>query len=157
MYSIRRREAVLISTVASMPRLRLTSLFSTAMEVVDALEEASQRFGLPQTIRVDQGCQFTSKELDLWAHANGITLDFSRPGKPPDNAYAESFNAGVRIECLGQHWFMDLDDARKKIEDWRSEYNEMRPHSAIGDRTPMPLIRQHPEKSGASKALEILT
>ncbi|MCL5775379.1 transposase, partial [Limibaculum sp. FT325] len=68
-------------------------------------------------------------------------LDFSRPGRPTDNAYAESFNAVVRLECLGQHWFLDLDDARKKVEDWRTEYNEVRPHSAIGDRAPMSLIR----------------
>jgi len=63
------------------------------------------------------------KELDLWAYANGIMLDFSRPGKPTDNAYVESFNATVRLECLGRHWFLDLDDASKKVEDWRADYN----------------------------------
>ena len=123
---------------------------ATAMEVIDALEQARRQHGLPTTIRVDQGSQFTSKELDLWAYANGITLDFSRPGKPTDNAYVESFNATVRLECLGQHWFLDLDDAREKIEEWRTEYNEVRPHSAIGDRTPLSLIhlpRQHVEAS----------
>jgi putative transposase len=77
------------------------------MEVIDALEQARRQYGLPITIRVDQGSQFTSKELDLWAYANGVTLDFSRPGKPTDNAYAESFNATVRLECLGRHWFLD--------------------------------------------------
>jgi putative transposase len=96
----------------------------TALEVVDALEEARRFVDLPRAIRVDQGCQFTSKELDLWAYGNGVTLDFSRPGKPTDNAFAESFNASVRLECLGQHWFLDLDDARKKVEDWRRFYNE---------------------------------
>lgn len=121
------------------PVMRVTRS-ATAMTVIDALEEARHGFGLPHTIRVDQGCQFTSKELDLWAYSNGITLDFSRPGKPTDNAYVESFNASVRMECLGQHWFMDMDDAMKKVEDWRREYNEVRPHSAIGDRTPMSLI-----------------
>lgn len=104
---------------------------ATAIVVIDSLEEARRNFGLPHTIRVDQGCQFTSKELDLWAYTNGITLDFSRPGKPTDNAYVESFNASVRLECLGQHWFMDMDDAMEKIEDWRREYNEVRPHSAM--------------------------
>lgn len=73
---------------------------ATAMEVVEALDEACQRHGFPRSIRVDQGCQFTSKELDLWAYGNGVVLDFSRPGKPTDNAYAESFNAIVRMECL---------------------------------------------------------
>jgi putative transposase len=130
---------------------------ATAFVVIDALEEARRRFGLPRTIRVDQGCQFTSKELDLWAYANGITLDFSRPGKPTDNAFVESFNASVRLECLGQHWFMDLDDAEKKVETWRREYNEVRPHSAIGDRTPMSLIQQPPLTAAATTRPEILT
>ena len=71
-----------------------------------------------------------------------ITLDFSRPGKPTDNAYVESFNATVRLECLGPHWFLDLDDAREKVEEWRTEYNEVRPHSAIGDRTTMSVIHR---------------
>lgn len=130
---------------------------ATAMEVIDGLEDARRGFGLPHTIRVDQGSQFTSKELDLWAYANKVTLDFSRPGRPVDNAYAESFNARVRMECLGQHWFLDLDDARQKVEARRVEYNEVRPHSAIGDRTPMSLIHQPPEKSGASHEPEVLT
>lgn len=129
---------------------------ATAMAVIEALEDARRGFGLPHTIRVDQGCQFTSKELDLWAYANNVTLDFSRPGKPVDNCYAESFNARVRLECLGQHWFLNLDDAVRKVEDWRQEYNEVRPHSAIGDRTPMSLIRQPPEQSEASKQPENL-
>jgi transposase InsO family protein len=82
---------------------------ATAMEVI---EQARRQHGLPKTNRVSQ---FTSKELDLWAYANGITLDFSRPGKPTDNAYVESSNAAVRLECLGQHWFLDLGDAREKV------------------------------------------
>jgi putative transposase len=73
------------------------------------------------TIRVDQGSQFRSKELDLRVYANGVTSDFSRPGKPTDNAYAGSFNATMRIECLGRHWFLVLDDAREKVEEWRIE------------------------------------
>jgi Integrase core domain len=75
------------------------------------------------------------------AYANVITLDVSRPGKPTDNAYAEIFNSTVWLECLGRHWFLDLD-AREKIEEWRTEYNEVKPHSAIGDRTPISLIHR---------------
>jgi putative transposase len=129
---------------------------ATAWEVISALDEAVRRFGKPKIIRVDQGCQFTSRELDLWAYSHGVMLDFSRPGKPTDNAYIESFNARVRAECLNQNWFM-LDDARRKVEDWRVEYNEVRPHSAIGDRPLMALLHQ---ASGAPEAVpgpEILT
>jgi putative transposase len=129
---------------------------ATAMEVIDALERARRQYGLPKAIRVDQGSQFTSKELDLWAYTNHITLDFSRPGKPTDNAYAESFNATVRLECLGRYWFLDLDDAREKVEEWRLEYNEVRPHSAIGDRTPLSLIHQPRRSAEAPTRPEIL-
>ena len=78
-----------------------------------------------------------SRDLDLWAYANNVTLDFSRPGKPTDNAFIEAFNSKVRSECLNAHWFMSLDDARAKLEDWRRYYNEERPHSGIGQRTPV--------------------
>jgi putative transposase len=92
---------------------------------------------------VDNGSQFTSREFDLWAYANGVILDFSRPGKPTENAFIENFNARVRLECLNQHWFLDLDDARTKIELWRQDYNDVRPHSAIGERTPMIMFTTH--------------
>jgi putative transposase len=68
--------------------------------------------------------------LDLWAYQRNVTLDFSRPGKPTDNAFIESFNGKFRSECLNAHWFMSLDDARRKCEAWRRDYNEERPHSA---------------------------
>jgi putative transposase len=74
---------------------------------------------------------------------NGVIVDFSRPGKPTDNAFIESFNARIRLECLNQHWFLDLDDARTKIELWRQDYNDVRPHSAIGERTPMIMFTAH--------------
>lgn len=124
---------------------------ATAMEVIDALEEACEHYGRPKAIRVDQGSQFTSKELDLWAYGNGVTLDFSRPGKPTDNAFAESYNAIVRMECLGLHWFLDLEDAQEKVETWRQEYNEVRPHGAIGDRPPNGVL---PWPGTASRAVQ---
>jgi putative transposase len=122
------------------PTLRVCRV-ANAAEVVTTLEEA-----VPGSIRVDQGCQFTSRELDLRAYGRGVVLYFSRPGKPTDNAHAEAFNARFRAECLSQHWFLDLDDARAKVESWRVDYNEVRPHSAIGDRPPMTLISalEHP-------------
>ncbi len=106
-------------------------------DVVDVLERVGQRIGFPKTIRVDQGTEFTSRELDLWAYQRGVTLDFSRPGQPTDNAFIESFNGKFRAECLNAHWFMSLDDARRKCETWRRDYNEERPHSAIGNMTPV--------------------
>ena len=68
-----------------------------------------------------------SRDLDLWAYQRGVTLDFSRPGKPTDNAFIESFNGRFRAECLNTHWFLSLADAQKKLEDWRKYYNEERP------------------------------
>ena len=101
------------------------------------LERVCGEVGYPKTIRVDQGSEFVSRDLDLWAYAHNVTLDFSRPGKPTDNAFIEAFNSKVRSECLNAHWFMSLDDARSKLEDWRRYYNEERPHSGIGQMTPI--------------------
>ena len=85
---------------------------------------------------VENGPEFVSKEVDLWAYANGVTLDFSRPGKPTDNAFIEVFNARLRQECLNQHWFLSLAEACTKIEQWREMDNHERPHSRLGYRTP---------------------
>ena len=82
------------------------------------------------------GPEFISKALDRWAYENGVTLDFSRPGKPTDNAFVESFNGRLRDECLNSHWFLSLADARAKIEAWRRGYNESHPHTALGWLTP---------------------
>lgn len=112
-----------------------------ATDVVNALGSAVAKFGCPQRIRLDNGSQFTSKEMDLWAYANDVVLDFSRPGKPTDNAYSEAFNSRFRLECLNQHWFLDIEDARAKIEAWRQDYNTVRPHGAIGNQVPMALVR----------------
>lgn len=92
--------------------------------------------GLPATIKVENGSEFISKVVDKWAYENGVELDFSRPGRPTDNAKIESFNGRFRQECLNQYWFLSLDDARDKIEAWRRHYNESRPHSALGWQTP---------------------
>lgn len=110
-----------------------------AEDVVRTLERVCGQVGYPKTIRVYQGSEFVSRDLDLWAYANGVTLDFSRPGKPTDNAFIEAFNSKFRSECLNAHWFMSLDDARSKMEDWRRYYNEERPHSGIGQNTPIQL------------------
>ena len=77
------------------------------------------------------GPEFISKALDRRAYENGVTLDFSRPGKPTDNAFVESFNGRFRDECLSTHWFLSLTDARSKIDSWRRDYNECRPHTSL--------------------------
>ena len=105
-------------------------------DVAGILTRVSAQRGLPRTIRVDKGSEFTSKALDQWAHAHGVTLDFSRPGKPTDNALIESFNGRLRQECLNESWFLSLDDAREKVGAWRTDYNEHRPHSALGNLAP---------------------
>jgi len=90
---------------------------------------------------VDNGPEFVSKEVDLWVYANNVVLDFSRPGKPTDNAFIESFNSRFRQECLNQHWFLSLEDARSKIEFWRLDYNRERPHSSLSNQTPEAFLR----------------
>ena len=108
----------------------------TACNVIETLNQAVNQYGQPECIRVDNGPEFISKELDLWSYARGVQLDFSRPGKPTDNGFIETFNSRFRQECLNQHWFLSLEDAQEKIEGWRKEYNEVRPHSSLGDVSP---------------------
>ena len=93
-------------------------------------------------ITVDNGSEFTSKALDAWAHAHGVKLDFIRPGKPLENAAIESFNGRFRDECLNTQVFVSLHDARQKIEAWRIDYNEHRPHGSLGDLTPQEFAEQ---------------
>lgn len=100
------------------------------------LDRVAERRPLPATIVVDNGPEFTSRALDRWAYERGIQLHFIRPGKPVDNAYIESFNGKFRDECLNEEEFLDLLDARTKIEAYRVDYNTVRPHSSLGNRTP---------------------
>lgn len=107
-----------------------------ASDVVKTLNKAIERHGVPNVIRIDNGPEFISKELDLWAYQHKVILDFSRPGKPTDNCFIESFNSRFRQECLNEHWFLSMEDARFKIEAWWREYNSHRPHSSLGYLTP---------------------
>lgn len=104
--------------------------------VVEVLMAVGVEKGLPKIIRVDNGPEFTSKRLDQWAYLNNVKLDFSRPGKPTDNALIESFNGRFRAECLNESWFLSVEDAQEKVEEWRQHYNQHRPHSALGNRSP---------------------
>lgn len=105
--------------------------------VVEVLMQLGKERGLPKTIRVDNGPEFTSKRLDQWAYLNGVELDFSRPGKPMDNGLIEAFNGRLRQECLNESWFLSLKDAREKVEAWRMDYNRERPHGALGNMAPL--------------------
>ena len=104
----------------------------TARGVMDVLEHLSRSHRKPQVIEVDNGTEFASRALDAWAYREGVRLDFSRPGKPTDNAYVESFNARIRAECLNAHVFESLDDADRTLTSWRREDKTVRPHSALG-------------------------
>jgi putative transposase len=105
-------------------------------DVAQVLTRVGIQRGLPTTITVDNGTEFTSKALDHWAYKNRLKLDYTRPGKPTDNGFIESFNAAVRRECLSQHYFSSVVDARDVIAAWRDEYNHRRPHGSLGQRTP---------------------
>jgi len=104
--------------------------------VVRVLDKLAILRGLPDTIVIDNGSEFTGRALDAWANKHGVKLHFIDPGKPVQNAYIESFNGKFRDECLDLHWFTDLADAKEKIESWRVEYNQVRPHSSLGNTTP---------------------
>lgn len=120
------REAIATEVDTSMPGQR----------VVRVLDQIASMRPLPRTIVCDNGPEFTGRALDAWAYARGVQLHFIRPGKPIENAFAESFNGKMRDECLNESWFADLGEARTKIGLWRIDYNEVRPHSALGNRTP---------------------
>ena len=105
--------------------------------IVNVLERLSETRGLPEVITIDNGPEFAGKALDAWAYRKSIKLNFITPGKPVENAYAESFNGRLRDECLNTKWFMNLKHAKNVIEDWRKDYNEVRPHSSLKNMTPM--------------------
>ncbi len=104
--------------------------------VTRVLDQVGQFRGLPQVIRTDQGPEFSGNALDRWAYRNRVTLRIIQAGKPTQNAYVESFNGKFRDECLNEHWFRSLPEAREIIGAWRADYNQRRPHSALGYQTP---------------------
>jgi len=120
------RESLAIEVDSSLPGRR----------VIRVLEQLAECRGLPRGIVVDNGPEFAGQALDAWAHERGVALDFITPGRPVENAFIESFNGRFRDECLNEHWFRSLEEAQQVIEDWRLDYNDVRPHSALGDRTP---------------------
>jgi putative transposase len=99
--------------------------------VVACLNEISKHRPPPKSITVDNGSEFAGRALDAWAYKNAVKLDFLRPGKPVENAFIESFNSRLRNEFLNTEVFFDIADARKKLEEWKNDYNNIKPHSAL--------------------------
>ncbi len=115
-------------------------------DVVSFMRRISFQRELPGRVFLDNGPEFIGKALDRWAYENNVTLDFSRPGKPTDNAFIESFNGSFRDECLNIHWFLSIQDAKDKIESWRDEYNTFRPHNSLGDLTPREFAEKYADR-----------
>jgi putative transposase len=124
----------------------------SGLRVARVLDRIAMQRPLPRMIRVDHGPEFTSLALDAWAHARGVKLAFTQPGKPTQNAFIESFNGRFRDECLNDQWFSTLYEARFLIEAWRQDYNSNRPHSSLGYITPVEFAAQHQFTSSDSTA-----
>jgi putative transposase len=107
-----------------------------AEHVVTAMRQISHERGLPRRFSRDNGSEFAGGHMDLWAYTNHVQIDFNRRGKPTDNAIAESFNGKFREECLNAHWFESVEDAKEKIDTWRWDHNEHRPHRSLEGLTP---------------------
>lgn len=112
-----------------------------AARVIQVLEELAIARGLPRSIVVDNGPEFRSQALDEWAYRRAVQLDFIEPGKPVQNPFVESFNGKMRDECLNQSWTRDVAEARVVIEEYRQDFNEVRPHSSLGQKTPSEFAR----------------
>jgi putative transposase len=115
--------------------------------VVGILEKICSFAGYPEIITVDNGPEFICIAMDRWAYSHGVKLKFSRPGKPTDNPYIESFNGKLRDEFLNSHWFTSLEHARSEAAVWQKEYNEERPHSSLGMFTPEEYLNKYYRKN----------
>jgi putative transposase len=125
------REALALEVDTSLPGSR----------VVRVLERLCGQRERPVQLVLDNGPELISRALDEWAHQHAVTLHFIDPGKPIQNAHCESFHGRLRDECLNEHWFLGLADARRIVETWRQDYNQERPHSALGYQTPVEFAR----------------
>lgn len=128
------------------------ALSLTGRDVAAALDRTIGSGPPPRSITVDHGTEFQSRALEDWAWRRGVQLDFIRPGKPTENAYIESFNGRLRDECLNVHQFLSLDDAKTRIEDWRQDYNSLRPHSSLGHLTPLEYVLKRQATTTAKAA-----
>lgn len=133
------RRIRILTVVDDYSRESLKMVVDTSLggqRVKDELEELLETRGMPERILSDNGTEFTSTAILKWCYERGLRWDYIQPGKPQQNGYIESFNGKLRDECLNENWFTRLIEARRLVEEWRKEYNERRPHSSLGGRTP---------------------
>jgi len=135
------RESPGILVARSIPSGRLTAF----------IERIALFHGYPRRIRVDNGPKFISTWFNIWAEGHHIFIEHTRPGKPSDNAFIESFNGKIRDECINEHWFLSIPDAQSKIEQWRNTYNEERPNRSLNNLTPYEFIKEHDMKHATQK------
>lgn len=114
----------------------------TGDRVCRILEQAFENRSWPKVLITDNGPEFAGSALDAWAYQKGIKIHFIEPGKPVQNAFIESFNGKFRDECLNANWFLTMAEARVIIEAWRKDYNWQRPHSSLGNLTPMEFVEK---------------
>jgi putative transposase len=119
-------------------------------KVALALSQIVAERGTPESITADNGSEFAGRAMDAWSYQHGVRLEFIRPGRPVENGYIESFNGRLRDECLNVETFLDLTDVRDKLERWRQDYNQVRPHSALADRSPEEFARAWQQSSATS-------
>jgi putative transposase len=134
------------------PILEVASTMS-GQTVSEALDRALQGRQTPRSITCDHGSEFVSRALEDWAYTRGVQLDFTRPGKPVDNAYIESFNGRLRDECLNVHQFTSIAHAQALVEAWRNDYNQQRPHSSLGHLTPSEYVRKRQDQLTVAAAI----
>ena len=137
------RECLAIEVDTSLPGARV-------VRVLERLAAAGRR---PLHIVVDNGPEFVSKAVDQWAARSGVNLRFIDPGKPMQNGSIESFNGKFRDECLSQHWFVSMEEARSVSEEWRIDYNERRPHRSLHHQTPAEFAAKCRSKQPAELSL----
>jgi putative transposase len=143
------RRIRILTVVDDYSRESLQMVVDTSLNGVrvrDVLIELIEIRGKPERILSDNGTEFTSTAILKWCYERGIRWDYIQPGKPQQNGYIESFNGKLRDECLNENWFTGLKEARRLVEEWRQEYNERRPHSSLGGRTPNEVARDVQEK-----------
>jgi putative transposase len=126
-------------------------------KVIAYLDQIALLHGYPDRIRVDNGPEFTSAVFHQWAEEQHIIIEHTRPGKPSDNAFIESFNGKVRDECLNEHWFINVSDAQEKIGAWREAYNQERPHSSLNNLSPHEFIKEHYMNQGLNLNMAHIT